>query len=126
MSRALSVGGNASSVHAFGRRARALIEDAREKLAAAVGCARGECVFTSGATEALQLAMESAGAESLIVSAVEHDAVFEHATRALGADRIAPVGADGIIDLRRADGRCWRRRRNQRCWRCNSPITRRA
>jgi cysteine desulfurase len=35
----------------------------------------------------------------MIVSAVEHDAVFEHATRALGADRIAPVNGDGLVDL---------------------------
>jgi cysteine desulfurase len=98
LSRALSGGGNASSVHGFGRRARALIEDAREKLAAPLDARAENVVFTSGATEALQLALASAGAASLVVSAVEHDAVFEHATRALGADRIAPVGADGIVD----------------------------
>jgi cysteine desulfurase len=56
-------------------------------------------VFTSGATEALHLALTSAGADSLIVSAVEHDAVYEHAIRALRADAVAPVGADGVVDL---------------------------
>lgn len=99
MSRAMAAGGNPSSVHAFGRRARAAIEDARDKLAAALDARAENVVFTSGATEALHLALASAGAASLIISAVEHDAVFEHATRALGAERIAPVDSDGLIDL---------------------------
>ncbi|MBX9746625.1 MAG: cysteine desulfurase [Hyphomonadaceae bacterium] len=99
MSRAMASAGNPSSVHSFGRRARALIEDAREKIGAGVGASAENVVFTSGATEALQLAMTGAGAASLIVSAVEHDAVFEHATRALKVDRIAPVDALGVIDL---------------------------
>lgn len=99
MARAMASAGNPSSVHGAGRRARALVEDAREKLAAAVGANAENVVFTSGATEALQLAMTSAGAASLIISAVEHDAVFEHATRALKADRVAPVDANGVVDL---------------------------
>ena len=99
MARAMAQAGNASSVHSFGRRARAQIEDAREKIAAGVGAAAENVVFTSGASEALQLAMTSAGTASLIISAVEHDAVFEHATRGLKADRVAPVDANGVIDL---------------------------
>jgi cysteine desulfurase len=99
MSRAMANAGNASSVHGFGRRARAMIEDAREKIGVGVGAAAENVVFTSGATEALHLALISAGAASLITSAVEHDAVFEHATRAHRAERIAPVDADGLIDL---------------------------
>jgi cysteine desulfurase len=96
VARALAVGGNASSVHAAGRRARALIEDARETLAQAVGARAENVVFASGATEALHLAIESCGAASFIVSAVEHDAVFEHAKRRNAL--IAPVRADGAID----------------------------
>ncbi|MBC7768377.1 MAG: aminotransferase class V-fold PLP-dependent enzyme, partial [Phycisphaerales bacterium] len=99
MSRALALGGNASSVHAFGRRMRAMIEDAREQLATAAEASAENVVFTSGATEALHLALTSAGAASLIISAVEHDAVYEHASRALKAARIAPVDADGLIDF---------------------------
>jgi len=99
MARAMAQAGNASSVHSFGRRARAQIEDAREKIAAGVGASADNVVFTSGASEALQIVMTSAGAASLIISAVEHDAVFEHATRALKADRVAPVDMNGIIDL---------------------------
>lgn len=99
MTRALAQGGNPSSVHGAGRRARALIEDARERLAAAVNATAENVVFTSGATEALHLALTSAGAKSLIISAIEHDAVFEHATKALKTDRIAPVDAKGVIEL---------------------------
>ena len=104
MARAMAQGGNASSVHSFGRRARAQIEDAREKVAAGVGASAENVVFTSGASEALQLALTSAGAASLILSAVEHDAVFEHSTRALKADRIAPVDGAGIIELKALAG----------------------
>jgi cysteine desulfurase len=99
MSRAVAVGGNPSSVHSSGRAARALIEEAREKLARAVDAAAENIVFTSGATEALHLALASSSAASIIVSAVEHDAVFEHAARSFKFHRIAPVGADGIADL---------------------------
>lgn len=116
MSRALAVGGNPSSVHGVGRRMRAMIEDARERIAASVEANAENVVFTSGATEALHLALTSvldpergssdahAGlktrgplAASLIVSAVEHDAVFEHASRALRADAVVAVDGDGVI-----------------------------
>jgi cysteine desulfurase len=99
MSRALANAGNPSSVHGAGRRARALIEDAREKLAGMLGASAENLVFTSGATEALQLALSSANAASILVAAVEHDAVWEHATRALEAERVVPVDADGVVDL---------------------------
>jgi cysteine desulfurase len=94
----LEAGGNPSSVHGAGRRIRAMIEDARETLGAAIGARADNVVFTSGATEALHLVMASAGAASLIVGATEHDAVFEHATKAANSDRIAPVDANGVID----------------------------
>lgn len=99
MSRALALGGNPSSVHGFGRRMRAMIEEARERIATGLDALAENVVFTSGATEALHLALTSSGAASLIVSAVEHDAVFEHAARALKADHVAPVQANGVIDL---------------------------
>jgi len=99
MSRVLAAGGNASSVHGPGRRARAAIEDAREAVAQSLDADARNMVFTSGATEALHLALASANAKSLIISATEHDAVFEHATRALTTHGVAPVTADGVIDL---------------------------
>ncbi len=99
LSRALASGGNASSVHGAGRRMRAQIEDARERIAAALDARAENVVFTSGATEALHLVMMACGAASLIVSATEHDAVFEHASRAFAATQTAPVDAHGLIDL---------------------------
>src|SRR5262245_40863384 len=57
LSRAPAAGGNASSVHSFGRRMRAMIEDARERIAAAVEASAENVVFTSGATEALHLVL---------------------------------------------------------------------
>jgi len=99
MSRALAAGGNASSVHSVGRRMRAMIEDARERIASALDASAENVVFTSGATEALHLVLTSTGAASVIVSSVEHDAVFEHAGKALKADMVASIGADGLIDV---------------------------
>ncbi len=97
MSRALSAGANASSVHSFGRRARALLEDAREELAGLLDAGVENLVFTSGASEALHLTLAGAGAASIIVSTVEHDAVYEPAKR-IGAQQ-APVNAGGVLDL---------------------------
>ncbi len=118
MADALEVLGNPSSVHGAGRRARAAIEDVREKIAAAVGASAENFVFTSGATEALHLVLDAFDAAerkepvfdevdgflletppppSLIVSETEHDALFEHAKR---RDMLrAPMGHDGTIDL---------------------------
>lgn len=75
--------GNPSSAHGHGRRARAAVDDARDRVASAAGCASREVVLTSGGTEADNLALrgvlERWGAERgrhLVVSAVEHEAVF--------------------------------------------------
>lgn len=100
MSRALAAGGNASSVHSVGRRMRAMIEDARERVAAALDAQAENVVFTSGATEALHLVLASSGAAALIISAVEHDAVFEHARQAARSEHVAPVDANGVVDPR--------------------------
>ncbi len=73
--------GNASSVHRFGRRQAALVDEAREHVAALVGGRPGGVVFTSGATEANNLALQGAVAAAtgeagrLVVSAVEHASV---------------------------------------------------
>ena len=77
---------NPSSPHAEGRKARAALEDARERVKRALGW-DGELIFTSGASEALWIALNRAKVERRIVSAVEHDAVFRAAPDAL----VAPV-----------------------------------
>ncbi|MGJ3649710.1 cysteine desulfurase family protein [Sphingomonas sp. GlSt437] len=84
---------NPSSPHAEGRAARAALEEARARIKAALGWT-GELIFTSGASEALWIALNRSKAKRRIVSAVEHDAVFR---AALGAE-IARV-TDGEIDL---------------------------
>ena len=84
--------GNASSVHALGRRARFAVEDARERVAALLGAEPGEVVFTSGGTEADNAALRGVvtapdrRGPGLITSAVEHEAVLQpaHALKAEG------------------------------------------
>lgn len=85
---------NPSSPHAEGRAVRAQLEDARRRIAAALGW-DSTLVFTSGATEAISLVFERARAKDRIVSAVEHPAVLRSAP---GARRIA-VRADGMLDF---------------------------
>src|SRR5215475_11155201 len=72
---ALEVIGNPSSVHAAGRAARRLVEEAREKVAALVGVTPREVVFTSGGTEANATALAPALGDTLLVSAIEHPSV---------------------------------------------------
>lgn len=92
---ALDVTGNPSSVHAEGRRARALIEEARERVAALVGAEASEVVFTSGATEANNWAL-TADWDTIIVFGIEHDSVLAPA-RASGARIVfMPVSRDGL------------------------------
>jgi cysteine desulfurase len=81
----LALWANPSSPHAEGRRARAALEDARERIKRALGW-DGELIFTSGASEALWIALNRAKAKRRIVSAVEHDAVFRAAP---GAEVVA-------------------------------------
>ncbi|MFM9829550.1 MAG: cysteine desulfurase family protein [Sphingomonas sp.] len=72
---------NPSSPHAEGRAARAALEEARARIKAALGWA-GELIFTSGASEALWIALNRARVDRRIVSAVEHEAVFRAAPEA--------------------------------------------
>jgi cysteine desulfurase len=107
LARALDVPGNPSSVHAEGRAARALVEDAREAVAALVGASAGDVVFTSGGTEAAALVLspgfrragEPAGAARLLVGATEHPCVLEGHRFPLEAVERIPVDGRGIVDL---------------------------
>ena len=72
---------NPSSPHAEGRKARALLEDARERIKAALGW-EGELIFTSGASEAAALGLGRAKAKCKFVSPIEHDAVLRAAPNA--------------------------------------------
>src|SRR5688500_5003470 len=76
--------GNASSLHAAGRRARRRVEESRERVAAAVGARPSEVIFTGGGTESDNLAVKeifwsrrAAGRDGVASSAVEHHAVLD-------------------------------------------------
>lgn len=92
---ALSAGGNASSVHASGRAARARVERARGAVAVLAGAPASAVVFTSGASEANVLALRGLPAERVLVSAVEHDSVLNAREDAVAV----PVTAQGLLDL---------------------------
>ena len=99
---ALRLGGNASSVHAAGRAARAVVEAAREAVATLAGARPQDVVFTSGGSEANALAIESAvtaGARRLIIGATEHASVLEAAAASGAAVEVWPVDANGVADL---------------------------
>jgi cysteine desulfurase len=94
---ALDVTGNPSSVHAAGRAARRLVEDAREQVAALVGVTARDVVFTSGGTEANMLALSPILGDALLVSAIEHPSV-RSGGRFAAVEEI-PVTASGVVDL---------------------------
>ena len=92
--------GNPSGSHAVARRAKAALEDARDEVATALGCAPGEVVFTAGGTEADNLAI--AGVVGRVggrpaCPATEHHAVLL-TTEAFGGV-VLPVGPAGVVDL---------------------------
>jgi cysteine desulfurase len=102
---AFDVAGNPSSVHAEGRAARRLIEEAREKVAALVGAEPRNVVFTSGGTEANMLALTPASGpdgktpDRLLISALEHPSVLAGGRFAAAAVQRVPATGDGRIDL---------------------------
>lgn len=85
---------NPSSPHAEGRAARAALEQARAAIAGAYGWT-GETILTSGASEALWIALRRARVDRRLVTAVEHDAVL----RAAPDSGTLPVDAGGALDL---------------------------
>lgn len=101
--------GNASAAHAAGRRARVAVEEARERIATTLGAAPADVVFTSGGTEADNLALKGfawaaaeTGRRHLVVSAVEHPAVRDTArwlaaVQGFTLDEVPP-GRDGRVD----------------------------
>jgi cysteine desulfurase len=109
------VWGNPSSVHHLGRKARAFLDEFRERTAKVLGCRPSEVIFTSGGTESANLAIFGATrmlkpkGRHIITSAVEHHAVlhaFQYLAKHEGFDvTILPVNREGLIspnDLRKA------------------------
>src|SRR6059036_2875324 len=101
--------GNPSSAHRFGRAARAGVEEAKRTIAEALGAEPGQVIFTSGGTEADNLAVigsalaarDRGGPFRVAVTATEHKAVLAaaHAVRHLGGEEIIlPVSASGVVE----------------------------
>ncbi|MCC6948784.1 MAG: aminotransferase class V-fold PLP-dependent enzyme [Bradyrhizobiaceae bacterium] len=111
MEQALALPGNASSVHQEGRRARAIVETAREQVAALFGAETKAVTFTSGATEAIATALspdaeidgKPARFDVLLISGVEHPAV--QAGGRFPEDRVEkiPVDGEGVVNLAALD-----------------------
>lgn len=101
--------GNPSSVHRWGREARAALDEARERVARCLGAAPDEICFTSGGTEADNLAvlgawrlLKSKGKLAVVTTPIEHKAVLQavHQAAKEGAEeRLLAVGPDGVVSL---------------------------
>jgi len=96
---ALALTGNPSSVHRYGRLARRIVEDARERVAALAKAQPADVVFTSGGSEANSLAICGNPGRRVLVSAVEHVSILAAADRL----EVIPVDGGGIIDLSAVD-----------------------
>src|SRR5580700_7351761 len=95
--------GNASSIHHHGQQTRSAVEDARESVAALLGCRASEIVFTSGGTEADNLAIAGlvAAGDHVITSSIEHHAVLlacKHLEEVGCEVTILPVDGRGLVD----------------------------
>ena len=104
MMAALEVGANPASVHGPGRAARKVLETARGQVAVAIGARAQDVIFTSGGTEANALAINGVVAQlegncTLLVSAIEHDAVTKNAGYAGVPVETAYVTPNGTLDL---------------------------
>ena len=93
---ALDVVGNPSSPHAEGRKARAMVEDTREQIAALIGAKPAEVVFTGGGTEANNTVL-AARWEAILVAGVEHDSVLVPARSSQSQVIELAVGEDGVV-----------------------------
>src|ERR1043165_7308875 len=101
--------GNPSSMHRWGREARTALDEARERVARCLGANVDEIVFTSGGTEADNIAVlgawrarRSEGRNAVVASPIEHKAVLEsihQAGREGAEERLCDVTPDGVIDV---------------------------
>lgn len=94
--------GNAASSHAFGRAARQALDDARQRIAACLDCGPDEILFTSGATEANNLALFGLAADrqgDILVSPIEHPCVLEPIQKLGRPVRWLAVAENGVVRL---------------------------
>lgn len=105
--------GNPSSLHRWGREARAALDEARERLANCIGARSDEICFTSGGTEADNLAIlggwrarRGQGRNAIVSDPIEHKAVLgaiHQATNEGAQERLCPVSSDGVVDTSALD-----------------------
>ncbi len=99
MMTAMDVHGNPSSIHGEGRKARKLMDDAREALAFKLGCLPQLMTFTSSGTEANNMALRGVGAEVILVSAIEHPSVLAAAKASGKIVELIPVDEFGRVKI---------------------------
>lgn len=92
-------GGNPSSIHGVGRRAKMSMEDARTNIANIINCRAQMITFTSGGTEANNMALLCGLRSRLIISNAAHDSIINCSDRFLGRVDMLSVDKDGLIDL---------------------------
>ncbi len=96
---ALALPGNPSSVHAAGRAARAVVEEARGLVAALAGTEASNVVFTGSGSEANNLALSGPRPARILASAIEHPSILRPAAERPGGFALIPVTSDGVVDL---------------------------
>lgn len=99
MAEVMREGGNPSSVHAYGRNAKARLEGARAAIVDAINCRPQMVIFTSGGTEANNMAVFSCGRDHLITTNAEHDSMRSVTERFDGKTDIIAVDDNGLVDL---------------------------
>ncbi|NOZ41810.1 MAG: cysteine desulfurase [Alphaproteobacteria bacterium] len=97
MLRVMTIGGNPSSVHAVGRKAMTMLEDSRETIARVVNCRPEQIIFTSGGTEANNIAIMAAKMDHIIIAATEHDSILHMAEHFRGRLDILAVDDKGYV-----------------------------
>jgi cysteine desulfurase len=101
MQGAMHIIGNPSSIHSYGRGARKYVEDARNHIAALIGCDPTYVTFTSGATEANNTVLYEAPVERILISSIEHPSLTDvaHLLKNQRGVNFIPVTTDGIVNL---------------------------
>ncbi len=99
MAEVMREGGNPSSVHAYGRNAKARLEGARAAITRAVNCRPQMVIFTSGGTEANNMAVFSCHRNRLITTSAEHDSLRSVSERFEGTVDVIGVDQDGLVDV---------------------------
>ena len=89
--------GNASSLHSAGKRAKNLIEDARQKVADLINADPAEILFTSGGSESNNTVIHTFAEKTIATSAVEHPSVLEPTKKYAKSHLLLPVDEQGIV-----------------------------